>query len=101
MDDTLGRLIEALAEAKAARIVAELALTQANQALAEVRGMKESTHRVQYVDSTALGQINKDLSQYGPDIIDDETTPLATFDLGKQLAGDDYNADLEEEDETA
>ena len=83
-DELIGRLVDALAEAKAASSKAELALKVAHEALAIANGLKNSTHQVQYVNSDALGQINKEMSQYMPDAT--EGGVEADFELGKRLA---------------
>ena len=98
-DDIIGRLIDALAQSKIALHQSEVALKMAQEALVEVRAMKGSTHQVQYVNTDVMGQIRESVPEYMPgDEIPDK--PLASFDLGKQLASqDEFEDDLEEADE--
>lgn len=93
--ELIGRLIDQLSEAKASRAIAEQALAVATQALAEVRGLKSSTHKIQYVNTEAIGQINQEMAQYMPDTLNEGVE--ANFELGKRLA--EMGETLEEVDD--
>lgn len=82
-DELLRNIVEALAEARAARIQAETALKAAYEAKSEVEALKSSTHKVQYVNTETLGQINQQMSEYLPS---EPAVGSVDTEFGKRLA---------------
>lgn len=96
-------LTEALAEAKAARILAEKAMHLAQEALIEVKAMKASTHKIEYVNpynDILGGEESTAVPGTGP-----KTTPsqLSPFNLGasaKEILNNNLDVDQDLEDDS-
>lgn len=102
-DILLEKLIDALVEARAstqiALEVANSARSMAEEALTKLRAMELSTHKVTYVNSDQLGQINKEMSELEPDM-EPSLSPVS-FDLGKRLSEQSENDFEEDFDDTS
>lgn len=93
-----GLLTRLLIQTKVAQKTADLALSTANQALIEIRALKESTHEVKYLARDDYDAMFKPKEEYGPTVVQEPTTQTFPFYLNEfEQSEEDLNSLLSEE----